>query len=153
VLELQKLNFDLEQGIDQHFSKLALADGKKIVPLETLDFQISLLTDATKEEGEMLMKSTLKDIDKVRRVYADLLKAWQTGDGPELEKLLNDSMGDAPALTKRMLTDRNERWVPLIQELVRGGQNVMVIVGAGHLVGNKGVVELLKQKGLKVTQQ
>jgi hypothetical protein len=31
VLELQKLNFDLEQGIDQHFSKLALADGKKIV--------------------------------------------------------------------------------------------------------------------------
>jgi uncharacterized protein YbaP (TraB family) len=52
-----------------------------------------------------------------------------------------------------MLTDRNERWVPVIQDLVRGGKNVLVIVGAGHLVGDKGVVELLKQKGLKVTQQ
>jgi len=103
--------------------------------------------------GEMLMKATLKDLDKVRSLYADMLKAWQTGDGPALEKLLNDSMSDAPALAKRMLTDRNERWVPIIQELRRGGKNVLVIVGAGHLVGDKGVVELLKKKGLKVTQQ
>lgn len=81
MLELQKLNFDLEQGIDHHFSKLALADGKSIVALETLDFQMSLLTDVTKEEGEMLMESTLKDIAKVRSVYAKMLKAWQTGNG------------------------------------------------------------------------
>jgi uncharacterized protein YbaP (TraB family) len=36
-------------------------------------------------------------------------------------------------------------------ELCAGGKNVMCIVGAGHLVGDRGVVELLKQKGLKVT--
>ena len=152
VLELQKLKFDLEKGIDQHFSKLALADGKKIIPLETLDFQMSLITDVSKEEGELLMKSTLKDIDKVRSMYAEMLKAWQTGDERAIEKLLNDSMSESPALAKRMLTDRNERWVPIIQDLVRGGKNVLVVVGAGHLVGDKGVVELLKKKGLKVRQ-
>jgi len=36
--------------------------------------------------------------------------------------------------------------------LLRGEKNAIVIVGAGHLVGNEGVVELLKKKGLKVTQ-
>ena len=152
VLELQKLKFDLEKGIDQHFSKLAVADGKKIVPLETLEFQMNLITDVSKEEGELLMKSTLKDIDKVRSMYAEMLKAWQTGDDRALEKLLNDSMSEYPALAKRMLTDRNERWVPIIQDLVRGGKNVLVVVGAGHLVGDQGVVELLKKKGLKVRQ-
>jgi len=37
--------------------------------------------------------------------------------------------------------------------MLRRGKNGIVIVGAGHLVGNEGVVELLRKKGLKVTQQ
>jgi uncharacterized protein len=61
-------------------------------------------------------------------------------------------MLEAPALMKRLLTDRNQRWVPKIEELARGEQNAIVIVGAGHLPGKQGVIELLKQKGLKVTQ-
>lgn len=52
-----------------------------------------------------------------------------------------------------MLTDRNERCAPIIQELARGGKNVIVIVGAGHLVGDHGVLRLLQKKGLKVPQQ
>ena len=73
----------------------------------------------------------------------------------EPENSFGEEFGEARLLdvAKRMLNDRNERWVPVIQELVRGGKNVMIIVGAGHLVGDKGVVELLKKKGFKVTQQ
>ena len=51
-----------------------------------------------------------------------------------------------------MKTDRNERWLPKIQEWAQGNKNVLVVVGAGHLVGNNGLVELLRKKGLKVTQ-
>jgi uncharacterized protein YbaP (TraB family) len=43
--------------------------------------------------------------------------------------------------------------VPKIQEFAKGEKNAIVIVGAGHLVGKEGVVELLKQKGMKVTQE
>ena len=52
-----------------------------------------------------------------------------------------------------MLTDRNRTWVPRIEELARGPKNAIVIVGAGHLVGKEGVVELLRKKGLKVMQE
>jgi uncharacterized protein YbaP (TraB family) len=46
---------------------------------------------------------------------------------------------------KRMVTDRNRNWVSKIEGLLRGGKHAIVIVGAAHLVGKEGVVELLRQ--------
>ncbi len=152
VMELQKLGLDPEHGIDKYFFERARKDGKQLVAFETVDFQIGLITDFTKEEGELLMKTTLEEIDNTKKLYADMVAAWQTGDAAKLAKLLNEAEQQAPVIYKRLVTDRNERWVPKIQDLLAGGQNAIVIVGAGHLVGSEGVVELLKKKGLKVTQ-
>ena len=91
--------------------------------------------------------------DKLKKEFRDLMKAWRTGDSDKLEKMLNEASREAPAVFKRLVTDRNQRWAPKIEEWSRGNQNVIVVVGAGHLVGSEGVVELLRKKGLKVTQQ
>lgn len=152
MVEIQKLGFDPAHGVDKHFFDRARKAGKQTGALETVDFQINLVTEFTKEEGELLMKTTLKDIDNTRTMYDDILKAWQTGDADALEKLINEALSEAPVIAKRMLTDRNLNWVPKIRELVNGKKTVIVIVGAGHLVGREGVVELLKKEGLKVTQ-
>jgi len=152
MLELQKLGFDPQYGVDKHFFDRARKAGKETGALETVDYQISLVTDFTKEEGELLMKTTLKDIDNTRKMYEDILKAWQTGNSDTLEKLINEALQEAPVIAKRMLTDRNRNWVPKIRELLNGKKTAIVIVGAGHLVGHEGVVELLKKEGLKVTQ-
>ena len=153
VLELKKLDLDPEYGLDKHFFKLARQDGKTIVPLETVEFQINLLTDFSKEEGELLMKTTLEDINTMEKDLGDLLNAWKTGDAGKLDQLLNEAMEGAPVIFKRMVTDRNRRWVPKIQELSRGKENAIIIVGAGHLVGTNGVVELLRKQGAKVVQE
>jgi len=153
ALELRKLDLDPEYGLDKHFFRLATEASKKIVPLETLDFQLNLLTDFSKEEGELLMKSTLKEIDTMEKDLGEMLSAWQKGDAGKLEKLLNEAKEDAPAIYKRLVTDRNRRWLPKLEELARGKENAIVIVGAGHLVGTNGVVELMKGKGFKVTQE
>jgi len=91
-------------------------------------------------------------VDTLKQDFGDIVKAWQTGDSAGIEKLLNKSLHEAPAINKRLLTDRSRSWVPKIEELLNGGKNAIVIVGVGHLVGNEGVVELLRKKGLKVTQ-
>ncbi len=153
MLEMQKLGLDASQGVDKHFFALAHKSGKEIVPLEPVEFQINLLTGFSKEEGELLMKATLKDMENLKKDLAELLNAWKTGDAAQLEKLLNEAMKESPAIYKRMLTDRNQNWVPKIEELARGKKNAVVIVGAAHLVGKEGVVELLRKKGLKVTQE
>ena len=121
--------------------------------METVDYQLDLITGFSKEEDELVMKSTLKEIDNVKKDIGELIKAWREGDADKLQKLMNDAMADFPAIYKRLLTNRNHNWIPKIEELVRGDKNAIIIVGAGHLVGKEGVVELLQKDGLKVTQE
>jgi uncharacterized protein YbaP (TraB family) len=152
MLELQKMGFDPANGVDQHFYNRARQDGKTTEALESVEFQIDLLTDFTKEEGELLMKTTLEDIENTRKMYDEIVQAWKTGDVEGMEKLINEALREAPAIAKRLLTDRNRNWVLKIRELLHGGKPAIVIVGAGHLVGPEGVVALLRQQGFKVTQ-
>jgi hypothetical protein len=152
MLEIQKLGFNPAFGVDKHLFERARDAGKETGALETVEFQINLVTGFTKEEGELLMKTTLKDLDNTRRMLDDIVKAWRTGNGGALEKLINEALHEAPIIAKRMLTDRNRDWVPKIRELVNGRKTAIVIVGAGHLVGREGVVELLRIEGFKVTQ-
>src|SRR5580765_2000591 len=151
VFELMKMGLNPENGVDKHFYPLAKNAGKEIIPLESVDYQMELVTGFSKEEGELLMKSTLKEIDNVKSEFGELVKAWREGDADKLQKLMNEAMADSPAIYKRLLTDRNHNWIPKIKELVGGNKNAIIIVGAGHLVGKEGVVQLLQKDGLKVT--
>lgn len=153
LLEMEKLGFNPDYGVDQHFYQRARSDGKKILALETVDFQIDLLTAISAEQGERLMKTTLEEIDDTKRQLNEMISSWRTGNAGGLEKLLLHALANEPALEKRMLTDRNRRWLPHVEEWARGTQNVMVIVGAGHLVGTNGVVSLLTRQGWTVDQE
>jgi uncharacterized protein YbaP (TraB family) len=153
MTELQKMGCDPRYGLDEHFFAEAKKSGKQIIPLETVDFQIDLFTGFSKEDSESIMKAELKDIDNTQKDFADIIQSWREGDTAKLEKLLHSAMIESPVVFKKMLTDRNKKWAPRIEELARGSINAIVIVGAGHLVGKDGVVELLKKKGLKITQE
>ncbi|HYG22709.1 MAG TPA: TraB/GumN family protein [Verrucomicrobiae bacterium] len=152
VVELQKLGVDPELGIDQHFFNRARKDRKPIVPLETVEFQIDLITGFSKAEGEDFMKSLLEQIDQTEKVFDEMVSAWKTGNTEMLEKVLNESMRDAPGIYSKFLTDRNRRWLPEVQKLIDSGTNSVVIVGAGHLVGPDGLVDLLQKRGAKLKQ-
>ncbi|HZL44267.1 MAG TPA: TraB/GumN family protein [Verrucomicrobiae bacterium] len=152
VVELQKIGAQTEYGVDEFLLGRAHRLGKTVVPLETPDFQINLATGFNKQEGELLLKSTLRDIDNTKQLYGEMLRAWQTGDMAKLESMLNEGLHDVPVLFKKLVTDRTERWMPKIEELLKGDKQAIVIVGAGHLVGKQGLIELLKKKGWKITQ-
>jgi uncharacterized protein len=153
MVELQKEGFDPASGMDLYFYKRTKPEGKTVRGLETLDLQMDLICNLSNAEGEALIKSTLADLKDAKTKFGELIKAWQTGDGAEIEKLLNQAQKEDAAIMKKFLTDRNLAWTPQIEELAKGTNNAVVIVGAGHLVGKDGIVELLKQKGCKVTQQ
>jgi len=152
VMELTALGADPEYGVDKHFNKLARDKGKRVIPLETPEFQISLLTGFTKEEEDLVVEKSLDDIDNEKKQFGEMVDAWRTGDAAGLEKMLNDLRTEAPSIFKKLVSDRTASWIPQFEKLLRGSQNAMVIVGAGHLVGPDGAVELLKKKGFKVTQ-
>src|SRR5689334_9878244 len=61
VLELQKLGFNPDQGIDEHFYSRAKDDKKEVRGLETVAFQVNLFADLSREESEQFLKSMLED--------------------------------------------------------------------------------------------
>jgi uncharacterized protein YbaP (TraB family) len=152
VMELTTLGADPAFGIDKHFFKLAHDAGKRIVPLETVDFQIGLLVGFTKAEEDLLVEKSLAEIDDDKKLFNEMVQAWRTGDSASLETMLNKARTEAPSIFKKMVSDRTASWVPEFEKLLHGSENAIIIVGAGHLVGPDGAVELLKKKGFKVTQ-
>lgn len=152
-LELKKLGFDPEHGVDKHFFTRAKKDRKSVVALETVDFQLGLFTGLTKEENEAMLKETLQEIGGFKQMLSEITTAWKTGDAQKLDALILDAMRDYPQVHKKLLLDRNRQWADKIEKLLADGKNIFVVVGAAHLVGKDSMVDLLSGKKLKVQQQ
>src|SRR5579871_3450527 len=152
AMNLVKLGANPEYGEDEHFYKLAKDSNRKIVALETLDFQLGLMLSCDGPDEELYLEKSLEEMDNEKKEFNEMVDAWKAGDAATLEKLLNEMRTDAPAVFKKLVSDRTASWLPKVDDLLHGTQNAIIIVGAGHLVGPDGMVELLKKQGFKVTQ-
>ena len=153
TLELQRLGFNSNYGLDVHFFNKASTDAKEIGFLESAEFQLNLLGNMVKKDQIAFLNQTLKDLEVVNELATDLVKFWKAGNTSGLHELLYKSFKDYPDIHDRLLIQRNKKWVEEIEVLMRENKNVLFVVGAGHLVGPESVVDLLEKRGYKVKQQ
>jgi uncharacterized protein YbaP (TraB family) len=153
TMELQRMGYNPAYGIDVYFFNKASADGKEIDYLEPAEFQINLLGKMAEQDQRDFLSQTLNDLEIVNKLSGDLVKSWKDGDADKLHELLSKSFNDYPHLHHRLLIQRNKNWIDHIEDAMRKNQNVLLVVGAGHLVGPESVVDLLKKKGYQVKQQ
>ena len=151
-LELNRLGFDQKFGIDLYFFNKAKKDNKKINGLESNDYHLKLLDELMGNDEEDFMLDTLTDLDQTEKNANDLVGFWEKGDVKELDSFLNSGFEDFPKLHQRLVIQRNYNWIPKIEELMKQKENVLVIVGTGHLVGKESVVEILTNKGYAIKQ-
>lgn len=152
LTQLNKMGFDSEHGLDTYFFGRAEADGKKVLGLESVDFQIDLLNSLSRENPNDFVTRALADLTVIEEDVAFLEKAWKTGDSEALSALMSKSFEGYPNLYKTFVLDRNERWLKTLRGLLKTSETHMVVVGAGHLSGKGGLLELLKQKGYAMEQ-
>ncbi len=69
-----------------------------------------------------------------------------------MEETVLKSVGEFPEIQERFINKRNRNWLPQIIGYLQAKEKTMIIVGAGHLVGKEGLVNLLQDKGYKVEQ-
>jgi uncharacterized protein YbaP (TraB family) len=150
-LEWMKDGFDPNLGLDKHFYDRAIADGKKVEGLETMAFQVGLFDDMPMDQQDKLLASMLKDIDTEKANMAKLIAAWRDGDAATVERIVLSELKGDPAVYKRMLVDRNNAWIPKIEQLFPRG-HALVVVGAAHLVGPDGLLSQLRAKGYTIEQ-
>jgi uncharacterized protein YbaP (TraB family) len=143
---------DPSLGIDMHFLNES-KEPQRIDELETMDSQLSLFADATDEEQLALLTLTLKQGDKLKDMIKRLQTAYLSGDPDALQKILDEEsdMG-TKSLTQKLLDDRNVTMAARLDEYLKGKEPAFVVVGAAHIIGDKGVAKLLRDKGYKVEQ-
>ena len=153
TLELQRLGYNLQYGIDVYFFGKARSGGKEIGFLEPPEYQIDLLGNMANKDQNDFLKQTLKDLELIGELAGDLVNSWKSGNADKLHELLHRSFKDYPNLNDRLLIQRNRKWVKEVEAAMRQNKNVLFVVGAGHLVGPESVVDLLRQNGHEVTQR
>lgn len=143
------------QFLDKVFYDRALATGKQVEGLESVDEQLSIFRGLSNEDQQALLRHTLKDYQKMPELMEAMTRAWLERDMQRIVALNEESMQGLPSgveqrFGRSLVEKRNhrmaERSLPYLQQ---GG--AFIAVGALHLAGEEGVVELLRQRGMKVT--
>lgn len=151
VLRMQTLGYHPELGIDRHFQRLV--GDKRVDALETVEEQVAVFRDLPEALQAEMLRQTLDQLDAMEGLLADTFAAWQRGDGAALDALLLAPLRqESPALYARLFTDRNRRMTERLTAMLARGGSYFVVVGAGHLVGPESLVEMLRKRGLEVTQ-
>ena len=139
-------------GIDAYFAGRADDADKKSMALETVAFQVSLFADLTAEQSLAFLTYTLADLETLVPELDRLSAHWRNGDEAPIEEFLLEGLEEFPELFGKLVTKRNRAWLASIGELLAGDSDAMVIVGAMHLVGEEGLVHLLREQGHTVEQ-
>jgi uncharacterized protein YbaP (TraB family) len=97
----------------------------------------------------------LKDIKVLEQELDKLVQAWTSGDTKGMESIITKSVSEDKRLSPiydKFIYERNRNMVSKIEDYLKTKETYFVIVGAGHLVGNQGIIEILKGKGFLIEQ-
>lgn len=151
--QMKKAGYSPEQGIDRHFFDKAKSADKAIVALETPEEQMRFFDGFPPEKQETFLRHSLDEADRTVENIDKMVRYWKTGNSTGIETIMIDQMrADTPALYETLIVERNENWTSRLTEMLNGDRRPMVVVGAGHLVGDDGLIKTLEAKGYQLEQ-
>jgi uncharacterized protein YbaP (TraB family) len=145
VFPLVKAGGDPKQGIDMHFLD-EVKPTQQVDELESADFQLSLLSSASEQEELQVLAYTLK----VAHEWESREEAYLSGDVDAILQQLAEF--EPKSYSKRLIGERNPPIAEKVATYLKGKNSCFVVVGAGHVIGENGIVKLLEAKNYKVEQ-
>lgn len=143
--------FNVTQPLDMALLQKAQSAGKPVKGLETPEFQINVLygTPIARQTAD-LMQSLTSDIDPVE-MLRQMNEAYHAGDLLALEKITSDveANGMTEEERRRLIDDRNQAWVNFLIGAIPT-TSMLIVAGAGHFPGPKGIISLLRDAGFTV---
>jgi len=148
--QINKLHYASSNGVDSVLMEDAVRHHKSIRYFETIADQFALLAPEDRDLELEEFESGLADLRDVSAGIRPMVTAWANGDQAKLDELINGDLDQFPKARKLLLDDRNLRWVPQIEAMLKEKHVFFITVGAGHLTGPKGVPALLRRAGYQV---
>lgn len=137
-----------EPFLDEYLAKEAEKKDKEIVGLETIEEQVAALDFISIEEQFKMILQSISHQKKEEKAYKQLQKTYVKQDLDKMLKLIRES-SISDAVYKNLIDDRNAtmvtRMLPLLKE-----KSTFIAVGAGHLPGEQGIINLLRKQGYSV---
>ena len=136
----------------------ARKENKRIVELEGARAQSALMSSLTEKESLQAFEGTVAALESglTRDQITGLVNAWQAGDANlllEVVRAYNESVPGAKEMEEKFIWSRHEAMAKKIEDwLLAGRERVFVAVGALHLAGPRGLVEILRSRGHFVRQ-
>lgn len=149
-LEMLKRGFDPALGLENHLATRAAEEGKPVIGLESLEYQLSIFDKLPERTQSALLLQSLDEAAQLDTRMGELIAAWRAGDDQALADTLAESFEDYPQVYASIVTARNHQWADRLIELSRSGPDALVVVGALHLVGRQSVINLLRARGYTV---
>ena len=144
---------DQQVAMEQLVMEEAKKNGKRIDGLETMAYQMSIFDSIPyKIQAQELFKSISSD-DKESdggKEYKELIKAYKDQDLKKLGEMISKSDQGMMQYEDLLLNNRNRNWVIKLKTLLKD-KALVIAVGAGHLPGEKGLIELLRKEGYIVS--
>jgi len=146
LLPCQMASYDLT------FAQMAIKDKKDILGLESLEAQLAALNAIPVEEQLKGVVDTVKKPDEAKAEFAKFIETYKSQDLEKLGAMMKTSQfsgGDFAKYEDNLLGKRNVNWIPVIEKAAKDKPTFFAF-GAGHLIGDKGVIQLLRAKGYTV---
>ena len=147
LIGAQLLGKDMPVSLDENLWEYAKSTSRSLHGIETLDEQLGVLKNIPLEMQVKMLLSVGKNIGSYRRHILHSAELYQKSDLRQLSKSVSKNTGK---LRKLLIYKRNEVMADRIAEMV-AEKSLFAAIGAGHLSGGKGVIRLLKKKGLKLS--
>ncbi len=150
------LDCPMDLGYDSMLAQEAKTAGKEINGLETVEEQIKILFSQSDEEALQAITYLVDNFDEAREEMNNMIDLYKGGEVQELYDTTKSTFEDPKypqGDLEEFLDNRNENWIPLIETQIKS-KPTFIAVGAAHLAGENGVINLLKKQGyqLKATQ-
>lgn len=133
----------MPQFLDAFFQEYAYNSNKKFFPLEKVEEQLNLL------KGYNLDRYSNIDFQSLVVSQENMIQVYLNGDIEKLDQLMKVNLSIYKGLYDKMIVNRNILMANHLDSLLRK-ETIFCAVGAGHLAGQKGIIELLKAKGYRL---
>lgn len=143
------LECEQKTGIEMNILQEASAAGKAIFGLETIEMQKNILNRIPYQEQADDLVKMVDNLDKYRDRMEEMVSAYKEQDIEKLYNLSESDAGVASDYLDLLLFDRNRNWVNLFSSIAEK-TTTLFAVGAGHLGGQNGVLNLLKNEGYTI---
>lgn len=151
VTEMQKRGYGLGQGVDMYFYQKAKLAQKPIRELESADDVLAHMSALVDMDANQVIKSTLRDLNKIDKVMGQALAHWRKGELEKLDKeMTRDMREQTPEIYQHLLVNRNQAWLPKLEAMLATPETELVLVGALHLGGKDGLLKALKARGYHI---